>query len=572
MDVHVRCWDSSHKVTTRYYNSVFMGHSTAEDVQGKLLSALEPLPLEKILQISMDGPNVNLKFFKNFQVHLQEAYQVLCVDIGTCGLHTMHNAYRAGIAASRWGLHCLLSSLSALFESSPARREDFTTVTGQETSPLKFVPHRSVENVAVIERALSLWCDIKKFVEAARSKEVNLPKCGSFQNLVEFCSDSLVPAKLNFALGVAMALKPFLMEYQTDRPTAFFLARDLETVFRKLLTSFLKCSVLSASKGLTGLLRVDIENPDNHTPIEKVDIGHTAEQIVKKVKASLKDVFQFRMECKQFLIAVTKKVLERSPLKFPVVRGLSSLDPRQMCSRPDEWLPGFRKVLDVLITAGRMTDHQRDTVLAQYTEFLQEQKHHQRLFEKSMNRIDEYFSELMKFNPSYTELCNVVKLLLVLSHGQATVERGFSVNHQVSVENLKDLSYVSQWIVCDAVEKAGGVLNIPLTKELSTAVSAARQQYSAYLEAEKKQREDAKQAKKRCIDEEIDTMKAKKRKLEATIADLTASADAYAEKAEKANDLTYIVKSNSLRKTAKSKAKELLSISQQIQKKLQELP
>lgn len=87
-----------------------------------------------------------------------------------------------------------------------------------------------------------------------------------------------------------------------------------------------------------------------------------------------------------------------------------------------------------------------------------------------------------------------------------------------------------------------------------------------------KQREDAKQAKKRCIDEEIDTMKARKRKLEATIADLTASADAYAEKAEKANDLTYIVKSNSLRKTAKSKAEELLSISQQIQEKLQELP
>ncbi|KAM7281405.1 uncharacterized protein ISCGN_006260 [Ixodes scapularis] len=93
---------------------------------------------------------------------------------------------------------------------------------------------------------------------------------------------------------------------------------------------------------------------------------------------------------------------------------------------------------------------------------------------------------------------------------------------------------------------------------------------SAYLEAEKmKQREDAKQAKKRCIDEEIDTMKAKKRKLEATMADLTASADAYA---EKANDLTYIVKSNSLRKTAKSKAEELLSISQHIQEELQELP
>ncbi|CAN7985972.1 unnamed protein product [Ixodes hexagonus] len=573
MDVYIRFWNSSHKVATRYYTSVFMGHSTAEDIQGKLLSALEPLPLEKILQISMDGPNVNLKFFKNFQAHLQQTYQVQCVDIGTCGLHTMHNAYRAGITASKWGIDCLLSSLSTLFEGSPARREDFSTVTGQETFPLKFVAHRWLENVPVIERTLLLWCDIKKFIDAARSKEVNLPKCRSFQNLYEFCSDALLPAKLNFALGVAMALKPFLTEYQTDKPMVFFLARDLETVLRKLLTRFLKCSALSSSKGITGLLRVDIENPDNHAPLEKVDVGHAAEQIVKSAKAISKDVFQFRMECKQFLINATKKVLERSPLRFPVVRGLSSLDPRQMCSRPDECLAGFRKVLDVLITAGRMTDHQRDTVLAQYTELLQEQKHHLRLFEKGTNRLDEFFAELMRHNSSYTELWKVVKLLLVLSHGQATVERGLSVNRQVSVENLKDLSYVSQRIVCDAVDKAGGVLNVPVTKELRTAVSAARKQYTAYLEAEKKkQREDAKQAKRCCIDEEMDSMQKKKKKLEATIADLTASADAYAEKAETENDLIYIVKSNSLRKTAKSKTEELLSISQRIQEKLQELP
>lgn len=52
--------------------------------------------------------------------------------------------------------------------------------------------------------------------------------------------------------------------------------------------------------------------------------------------------------------------------------------------------PRFRKVLNILITAGRMITHQRDTRLAHYTEFLQEQKHHLRLFEKGVNRLDEY--------------------------------------------------------------------------------------------------------------------------------------------------------------------------------------
>lgn len=85
MDVHVKCWDSAHKVTARYYTSVFMGHSIADDIEEKLLSTLEPA---KIIQISMDGPNVNLKFFRGLQEHLQQNYQVQCVDLGTCGLHT----------------------------------------------------------------------------------------------------------------------------------------------------------------------------------------------------------------------------------------------------------------------------------------------------------------------------------------------------------------------------------------------------------------------------------------------------------------------------------------------------
>lgn len=97
------------------------------------------------------------------------------------------------------------------------------------------------------------------------------------------------------------------------------------------------------------------------------------------------------------------------------------------------------------------------------------------------------------------------------------------------VENLKGLSYASQWVVCDAVQKAGGILQIPITRELQIAVSTARQKYGAYLEAQKKQDlEASKHRKKHCIEEELDAMKRKKKKLESTIDDLMASADAYA--------------------------------------------
>ena len=49
--------------------------------------------------------------------------------------------------------------------------------------------------------------------------------------------------------------------------------------------------------------------------------------------------------------------------------------------------------------------------------------------------MDTLFFECMA-NESYKSLFSDVKRILILSHGQATVERGFSVNKEVEVESL----------------------------------------------------------------------------------------------------------------------------------------
>ena len=49
-------------------------------------------------------------------------------------------------------------------------------------------------------------------------------------------------------------------------------------------------------------------------------------------------------------------------------------------------------------------------------------------------------------------------MIMVLSHGQATVERGFSINKEVEVENLKQENIVAQRIVCDASHLQGEYL------------------------------------------------------------------------------------------------------------------
>ena len=70
------------------------------------------------------------------------------------------------------------------------------------------------------------------------------------------------------------------------------------------------------------------------------------------------------------------------------------------------------------------------------------------LLTKIRIRLDTFLSVFLS-SPSYSHLFMVVKMLLILSHGQAQVERGFSVNSQLLVDNLHDESLIAQRIVSD---------------------------------------------------------------------------------------------------------------------------
>ena len=51
---------------------------------------------------------------------------------------------------------------------------------------------------------------------------------------------------------------------------------------------------------------------------------------------------------------------------------------------------------------------------------------------------------------------SVISKLLLLSHGQATVERGFSINRQEEVENLVGESHIALRFIVDTVNSLGG--------------------------------------------------------------------------------------------------------------------
>ena len=68
MDVFVCFWDiDRHKVSSQFYDSRFLGHTTHLDVLSSLEDSIKKIDTIRIIQVSMDGPNTNLKVLEEYQ-------------------------------------------------------------------------------------------------------------------------------------------------------------------------------------------------------------------------------------------------------------------------------------------------------------------------------------------------------------------------------------------------------------------------------------------------------------------------------------------------------------------------
>ena len=76
---------------------------------------------------------------------------------------------------------------------------------------------------------------------------------------------------------------------------------------------------------------------------------------------------------------------------------------------------------------------------------------------------------------------HVVKKLLIIPHGQASVERGFS-NSELIVENMAEKSVVAQRQVYNGVSHYGAPETVSVTKSMLTYTQATRQRYIGYLD------------------------------------------------------------------------------------------
>ena len=89
-----------------------------------------------------------------------------------------------------------------------------------------------------------------------------------------------------------------------------------------------------------------------------------------------------------------------------------------------------------------------DVIFHQYQDYLQDFViQNQGIFldfDPASEKLDNLFSHSMRNVTKYKDLWGMLQMLLLLSHWQAAVERGFSINWQVDAEEINK-KLIEQW-------------------------------------------------------------------------------------------------------------------------------
>ncbi|KZS06274.1 Uncharacterized protein APZ42_030326 [Daphnia magna] len=204
-DIVIRFIDQeSQTVSTRYFNSSFLEKQKAEDILRGLKDGLLGLgaKLENLLQVSMDGPNVNWKVLALLKqkVWNKPDGSTFFLELGSCGLHIVHGLIST--ANSKVGWNFFFSSLfsAACHQGSISSSESkiFISVS-QEVKP--FLRRFQSSKPLAVFLYKEYGAIIRNIAERVVKPDVLKPKKGPKLNLNQIClldlndSDILLSAK-----------------------------------------------------------------------------------------------------------------------------------------------------------------------------------------------------------------------------------------------------------------------------------------------------------------------------------------------------------------------------------------
>ena len=226
----------------------------------------------------------------------------------------------------------------------------------------------------------------------------------------------------------------------------------------------------------------------------KIDLGFQTRAALSNVKPKLRDetIAQFRNDCCNGYKALVKKLQERSPLLYAFTRAVSCFDPNVIIEHPALAEKRLDSCLHTLQNNVWISGSFADNVKLEYMNVcrLSNNVAAMKTYDRSQKSIDQFWMEIISNSRSpHKHLLEFVKMILILSHGNAALERGFSINSESIIENQNEKSLVALRVVYDAIKISGSITSVPITKGMMLSVRMAHTNYGNIIQLKKMKKE-----------------------------------------------------------------------------------
>ena len=257
------------------------------------------------------------------------------VDLGSCSIHTIHNAIGKGLekCGKEIEQHCM--DLHALFKYSAARCEDFREVQIEMDLDLtNFLQHTVVRWLSIgpaVKRILEQWEAVTQFVTDLAKDPKKLPRSINFKRvhmMLNAKEKMVTRVLLEFLNDVIPVFEQFFLLFQRASPVIHIMYDSMCDILVRLLRRFMKGQAVEKRYG-SDLTSIECQDVKLQLPDKSIVIGKGAREAL--VKLTSEQQRQALLGICSFMCTTATELQQKWPLKNELLRQLGCTNPLKPC-------------------------------------------------------------------------------------------------------------------------------------------------------------------------------------------------------------------------------------------------
>jgi hypothetical protein len=374
------------------------------------------IPFANIVGYASDNASVMMGVKDSFKTRLEKKVRELVVI--PCICHSAHLVASHAAELLPKSAEGLLHMLYSYYSKSPKRQgnlnklqETFGEARGKLLNPAKT---RWLSLLSCITRVLDLW-DV--LLADFRATCVEEPAYVA-EKILKIMNDVYIKAYLHFLQYTLTSFNKFNAFFQSDKPQVTKLASESARFIRQLCGNFMRPDLVQGP--VSGLKPND---PKSLLPLKDVRLGSRCEKMLDSLPADKND--EFRATCLRFYQRAAVEAIKRFPASDSFLAELEAFDPLKLFQLPR---PRIGRLLERF--GERVNVQEVEQEWDQLPTFFTIEE--QRAFVSSCSTVEDAYKKLNALkdcsgDPAFGALCSLLRIILLLPHSNANVERVFSI-------------------------------------------------------------------------------------------------------------------------------------------------